>query len=77
MYIIPGEHNRALLFGALLAYRIIYYLLPLVISAIMLFAYEFYIGKKNKQKMERIKVFRLQNINAKGELVAPKTKTKK
>jgi len=68
MYIIPGDHNRAMLFGALLAYRIIYYLLPLVISGIMLFSYEWYVSKKNKQKMERIKVFRLQNINAKGEL---------
>ncbi len=68
MYIIPGDHNRAMLFGALLAYRIIYYLLPLVISGIMLFSYEWYVSKKNKKKMERIKVFRLQNINAKGEL---------
>ena len=77
MYIIPGEHNRAMLFGALLAYRIIYYLLPLVVSAIMLISYEWYVSKKNKQKMERIKVFRLQNVNAKGELVTPSKKVKK
>ncbi len=77
MYIIPGEHNRAMLFGALLAYRIIYYLLPLVISAIMLISYEWYVSKKNKQKMERIKVFRLQNVNAKGELITPPKKVKK
>lgn len=77
MYIIPGEHNRAMLFGALLAYRIIYYLLPLVVSAIMLISYEWYVSKKNKQKMERIKVFRLQNVNAKGELITPPKKVKK
>ena len=40
MFIIPGEHNQAMLFGALIAYRIIYYLLPLVFSAIMLIVYE-------------------------------------
>lgn len=77
MYIIPGEHNQAMLFGALIAYRIIYYLLPLIISGIMLFSYEWYVSKKNKQKMERIKVFRLQNINAKGELVASDSFNKK
>lgn len=77
MYIIPGEHNRAMLFGALLAYRIIYYLLPLGVSAIMLIGYEWYVSKKNKQKMERIKVFRLQNVNAKGELITPPKKVKK
>lgn len=40
LYIIPGDHNQALIFGALIAYRIIYYLLPLVISGIVLFSYE-------------------------------------
>ncbi len=77
MYIIPGEHNQAMLFGALIAYRIIYYLLPLIISGIMLFSYEWYVSKKNKQKMERIKVFRLQNINAKGELMTSDSFNKK
>ncbi len=76
MYIIPGEHNQAMLFGALLAYRIIYYLLPLIVSGIMLVSYEWYISKKNKQKMKRIKVFRLQNVNAKGELVTPSNRAK-
>lgn len=52
MFIIPGEHNQAMLFGALIAYRIIYYLLPLVLSGIMLIAYELLprYGKKSKQK---------------------------
>ena len=40
MFIIPGNNNAALLFGTLIAYRIIYYLLPLVVSAIVLFSYE-------------------------------------
>lgn len=42
LYIIPGEHNTALIFGALIAYRIIYYLFPLIISGIILFSYEWY-----------------------------------
>ena len=43
MFIIPGEHNQALLFGALIAYRIIYYLFPLLISGIVLVSYEWYL----------------------------------
>lgn len=40
LFIIPGEHNQALLFGALIAYRIIYYLLPLLVSGMILIIYE-------------------------------------
>ncbi len=43
MFIIPGNNNAALLFGALIAYRIIYYLLPLIVSAVVLFSYEGYL----------------------------------
>ncbi len=39
--VLPGQDNQAILFGALIAYRIIYYLLPLVISGIVLFIYEY------------------------------------
>ena len=39
--ILPGQDNQAILFGALIAYRIIYYLLPLVISGVALFVYEY------------------------------------
>ena len=38
--ILPGQDNQAILFGALIAYRIIYYLLPLVLSGIVLLLYE-------------------------------------
>ncbi len=62
MYIIPGEHNQVMLFGALLAYRIIYYLLPLVVSAIVLFSYEAYLKYVKKQQLDRIKLFRLQEM---------------
>jgi phosphatidylglycerol lysyltransferase len=62
MYIIPGEHNQAMLFGALLAYRIIYYLLPLVVSAVVLFSYEGYLKYIKKQKLDKIKLFRMQEI---------------
>lgn len=49
MFIIPGEHNQAMLFGALIAYRIIYYLLPLVVSGIMLVVYE--LAPKHTKKL--------------------------
>ncbi len=39
--VLPGQENQAILFGALIAYRIIYYLLPLLISGIVLFIYEY------------------------------------
>jgi len=45
--ILPGQDNQAILFGALIAYRIIYYLLPLILSGIVLVAYEFLRNKKN------------------------------
>lgn len=56
MYIIPGEHNQAMLFGALIAYRIIYYLLPLVISAIMLVSYEMFVKISKRRRIERYKL---------------------
>ncbi|MBR1605516.1 MAG: UPF0104 family protein [Alphaproteobacteria bacterium] len=53
MYIIPGEHNQALLFGALIAYRIIYYLLPLLVSAVALVSYEVGLNFVKKTKKTR------------------------
>ena len=47
--VLPGQDNQAILFGALIAYRIIYYLLPLVISGIVLFIYEY---MKADEKLE-------------------------
>ena len=40
MYILPDEEDKAGIFAALIAYRIIYYLLPLVISGFIISAYE-------------------------------------
>ena len=62
MYIITGDHNQALIFGALIAYRIIYYLMPLVISAIVLIVYESYLRFIKKQKLEKIKIFNAKKI---------------
>ncbi len=65
MYIIPGDHNQATLFGALIAYRVIYYLLPLVFSAVVLISYESYLKFVRKQRLEKLKVFRTEkDINA-------------
>lgn len=56
MFIIPGEHNQALLFGALIAYRIIYYLFPLLVSGILLLSYEGYLRYiKSKRLVEYLK----------------------
>lgn len=51
LYIIPGEHNQAMLFGALIAYRIIYYLLPLLVSAVVLIAYEVSLGLQRRARL--------------------------
>lgn len=62
--IIPGAENQAMLFGALIAYRIIYYLLPLVLSGIVLFSYEGYLAYRQKEIKEQRKLTRLKNYLA-------------
>ncbi len=49
--ILPGQDNQAILFGALIAYRVIYYLLPLILSGIVLMVYEFFYNKKESNMM--------------------------
>lgn len=51
LFIIPGEHNQALLFGALIAYRIIYYLFPLILSGVVLMGYESYLRYGKSRRM--------------------------
>ncbi len=53
--ILPNDANTAHLFGALIAYRIIYYVLPLIISGIALFLYEGIRGYHLRQVHERLK----------------------
>lgn len=53
LYIIPGDYNAALLFGALIAYRIIYYLLPLVLSTILLLSYEWYLKYSRNKRLSK------------------------
>ena len=53
LYIIPGEHNQALIFGALIAYRIIYYLFPLIISGIVLFTHEWYTNYSRNRRLSK------------------------
>ena len=49
--LLPEDQNQAVLFAILILYRIIYYLLPLIISGIVLLMYEFKIaGRKNIRK---------------------------
>lgn len=49
MVILPGDNNAAHLFGALIAYRIIYYLLPLLVSGILILGYEIYLRYKRRK----------------------------
>lgn len=58
MYIIPGEHNHLTVFGALIAYRIIYYLLPLLISGIVLVIYEGCLGLRRRRLLKEIKKYK-------------------
>ncbi len=62
MYIIPGDHNSAALFGALIAYRIIYYLLPLVFSAVALTSYEMYLKYVRHQTLSKLKILDTDTI---------------
>lgn len=47
--LLPDDENQATLFAILILYRIIYYLLPLIISGIVLFGYEFHLAENKKQ----------------------------
>lgn len=49
LYILPGETDAVHIFGALIAYRVIYYLLPLVISGILLISYERWLANAKKK----------------------------
>ena len=73
--IIPGAENQAMLYGALIAYRIIYYLLPLVISGIALFSYESYLGYRQKEikKQRKLELLK-QKLAEKAQLVTEKAK---
>lgn len=52
--LMPEEENQANLFAILVLYRIIYYLLPLIISGIALFAYEISLARrKNNLKIAK------------------------
>lgn len=59
--IIPDAENQAMLFGALIVYRIIYYLLPLVFSGIALFSYEGYLSHRQKEIKEKRKLAMLKD----------------
>lgn len=52
LFIIPGD-NPVGLFGALIAYRIIYYLLPLVVSGVVLTSYEWYNNHMRNKRLGR------------------------
>ncbi|MBR1756315.1 MAG: UPF0104 family protein [Alphaproteobacteria bacterium] len=50
--LMPEEENQANLFAILVLYRIIYYLLPLVISGIALFIYEVNLVRLKRKRMK-------------------------
>jgi len=51
--LLPNEENQAKLFAILILYRIIYYLLPLLISGIILIAYE--LSRSERKSYKKIK----------------------
>ena len=52
--LLPEDLNQATLFAILILYRIIYYLLPLIISGIVLIIYEFSLpDRKNYKKIKK------------------------
>ena len=53
--LLPDDENQATLFAILILYRIIYYLLPLVLSGIVLFVYEFHLAENKRQFLMRRK----------------------
>lgn len=50
--IIPSDANTAFLFGSLIAYRIIYYLLPLIISGVAIVFYELILKYHRRRILE-------------------------
>ena len=60
--IIPDTENQAILFGALIAYRIIYYLLPLIISAIALISYEGYLRYRQNKIKKQYKLVKIKEF---------------
>ena len=64
-----------MLYGALIAYRIIYYLLPLVISGIALLSYEGYLGYRQKEIKKQRKIDLLkQKLAEHAHMVSDKAK---
>lgn len=56
--LLPDDQNQATLFAILILYRIIYYLLPLIVSGLALFTYELrlaekYAESKRKRKLKK------------------------
>lgn len=51
--ILPSDANPAVLFGALIAYRIIYYLLPLLLSGFALISYEAFLRYRHRKLSEK------------------------
>ncbi|MBO6289755.1 MAG: UPF0104 family protein [Alphaproteobacteria bacterium] len=49
--LMPEEQNQANLFAILVVYRIIYYLMPLVLSGIALFAYEYRLAEEKSLRL--------------------------
>ncbi len=51
--LLPEDQNQATLFAILILYRIIYYLLPLIVSGIALIGYEFHLAEKLAERKRK------------------------
>ena len=65
---LPGDVNRADIFGALLAYRIIYYVLPLMGSGGLFLIYENYLRARMKRWLAEAKVVADKAKTAAGQI---------
>ena len=55
--LLPEGQNQATLFAILILYRLIYYLLPLLISGVVLFIYEYnLVEKRNLRRLKKSKI---------------------
>lgn len=61
LYILPGDHAITDILGALIAYRVIYYLFPLVVAGILLVTYERGRAAAAKIRMKIYKKMKLED----------------
>jgi phosphatidylglycerol lysyltransferase len=68
---LPGDVSRASIFGALLAFRIIYYVLPLIGAGGLFFIYENWLRSRMKRWAEDARIYAEKMKNATANIKLP------